>query len=118
MAYTTANGRHADTLPVTLHESAARGASGDGSAVELGDRGTLRLLLDVTAASGTTPSLAVEVETSYDGSTWRPLGGFTAVATTGSERLSFSGCDRFVRCAYTISGDTPSFTFSVSGEAV
>ncbi len=118
MPYTTANGRHADTVPVTLHESAARIASGNGSSVELGDRGTLRLLLDVTAASGTLPSLAVDVQTSYDGSTWRPLGGFTAKAGTGSERLSFPGGDRFVRCSYTISGTTPSFTFSVSGEAV
>lgn len=118
MGYNTANGRYADTVPVTLHESAARAASGDGSTVELGDRGVLRLLLDVTAASGTTPSLSVDVETSYDGSTWRPLGGFTAKAGTGSERLSFPGCDRFVRCSYAISGTDPSFTFSVSGEAV
>ena len=75
-------------------------------------------LVDVTAASGTLPSLSVDVETSYDGSAWRTLGGFTAKAGTGSERLSFSGCDRFVRCAYTISGTLPEFTFSVSGEAV
>jgi hypothetical protein len=118
MGYNTANGRYADTVPVTLHESAARIASGNGSSVELGDRGVLRLLLDVTAASGTLPSLSVDVQTSYDGTTWRTVGGFTALATTGSERLSFAGCDRFVRASYAISGTTPSFTFSVSGEAV
>lgn len=118
MGYNTANGRYADTVETTLHASAARTASGNGSSVELGDRGTLRLTLDVSAASGTLPSLQVDVQTSADGSTWRTIGGFTALATTGSQRASFPGCDRFVRAAYTLSGTTPSFTFSVSGEAV
>ena len=118
MAYTTANGRHADTLPVTLHESAARTATGTGSALELGDRGVLRLLIDVTAASGTTPTLDVTVETSFDGSTWRSVAAFAQRTSVASERKSFAGCDRFVRVSYTIGGTTPSFTFSVSGEAV
>jgi hypothetical protein len=118
MPYTTANGRHADTLPVTLHESAARTATGSGSALELGDRGTLRLILTVSAASGTTPTLDVTVETSFDGSTWRSAGTFAQRTSAASERKSFPGCDRFVRISYTIGGTTPSFTFSVSGEAV
>lgn len=118
MSYTTAKGRSADTLALSLHDSAARTATGTGSSYELGDRGVLRLLLDVTAASGTSPTLDVAVETSYDGSTWRSVAAFAQKTAAGTERKSFSGCDRFVRITYTIGGTTPSFTFSVSGEAV
>lgn len=118
MAYTTAKGRIADTLSLSLHDSAARTATATGSSFELGDRGVLRLLLDVTAASGTTPTLDVTVQTSYDGSTWRSVAAFTQATAITSERKSFAGCDRFVRVSYTIGGTTPSFTFSVSGEAV
>lgn len=112
--------RWADTDEVVLHESAARTASGNGPSAELGDRGVLRLLLDVTAATAATgtPTLDVEVQTSYDGATWRALGTFAQQTAVSSERKSFAGCDRFVRVAYTIGGDTPNLTFAVTGEAV
>lgn len=104
---------------VTLHASATRTATGNGTAVALGDKAALRLLLDVTAASGTTPSVTVTVETSFDGSTnWLSLGSFAAKTAVASERKTFGGCDRYVRVTWTISGTTPSFTFSVTGEAV
>lgn len=118
MGYNKQTGEWADIDDVTLAASAARTSSANGSAVELGDRGTLRLLLDVTAATGTTPTLDAAVETSFDGVTWRSLGAFTQKTATGTERKSFAGADRFVRVTWTIGGTTPSFTFSVSGEAV
>jgi hypothetical protein len=109
-------GQFADIDDVELAASAARTATGQGAAVALGDRGTLRLLLDVTAASGT---LDVTVETSFDGATgWRSLGTFAQKTAVASERKSFSGCDRYVRATWTVGGTTPSFTFSVVGEAV
>lgn len=113
-----ANGEFIDVEEVTLASSAARTTSDAGAAIDLGDRGTLRLSLAVTAKSGTKPSLHALVETSADGSTWRQLGSFTAVNdATGSERRSFPGADRYVRLRWVISGTTPSFTFSVSGDA-
>lgn len=117
MSYTTASGRHADTLEVFLASGNFVG-SGNGSAVELGDRGTLRLQLDVTDASGETPTLDVEVQTSFDGTNWRALGSFAQRTTEASERKSFSGADRFVRVSYTLGGTDPAFSFSVQGEAV
>lgn len=104
---------------VTLAGSAARTANGSGSPYVMGARGTLRLTLAVTAASGTTPSMTVTVETSGDGgSTWYSAGTFAAKTTTATERKSFSGLDRLVRVSWTITGTTPSFTFTVTGEAV
>lgn len=118
MSYVKQNGEFADTKEATLAASAARTTSADGPSVELGDRGVLRLDLTVSAASGTLPSLQVDVQTSKDGTTWRAIGGFTALAAAGTQRASFPGCDRFARASWTISGTTPSFTFSVDGEAV
>jgi hypothetical protein len=119
MPYNTAKGRYADTLDVTLAASAARTADGNGSSVELGDRGTMRLLLNCTAKSGTAPSLLVVIETSFDGTTWREIAAFTALNdATGSQRISAPGCDRFVRARWDLSGTNPSFTFSLTGEAV
>lgn len=103
---------------VTLHSSAARTATYTATGVAIGDKGTLRLLLDVTAASGTSPTIDVAVQTSYDNSTWRAVASFAQLTAAGSERKSFTGIDRYARIVATIGGTTPSFTFSVSGEAV
>lgn len=107
---------------VILQASTTATTTGTTTGVELDDKGTVRLALAVTAASGTTPSMTVTVQTSYDnGATdpWRTAGSaFPAVTATGTTRQSFAGCDRFVRASYAITGTTPSFTFSITGEAV
>lgn len=104
---------------ITLLASAARTATGTSDVYEVGDKGTLRLDLAVTARSGTNPTLHAQIETreSYSAGTWRVLDAFEASAV-GSERRTIAGADRFVRVAYTIGGTNPSFTFSVGGTAV
>lgn len=112
------NGEFIDVDEVTLVGAGARTASGQSEAIEVADRGTPRLTLEVTAKSGTKPSLFVLIETSNDKTTWRQLGAFTALNdATGTERQSFPGADRFVRARWIVSGTNPSFTFSVSGDA-
>lgn len=96
--------------------SAARTTTGNGVAYETGDRVEVRgLVLDVTAMSGSaSPTLTVNVQTSDDNATWRTLQSFTAVtASPANQHLSVGGLDRFLRFSWTISGTTPSFTFSV-----
>lgn len=114
--FTSTGTYYGDT--VTLASSAARTSSGSGSSVSTADFHTLRLTLAVAAASGTTPSLSVTVETSGDGSTWYSVGAFAAKTAAATERKSFSGLDRYVRASWAVSGTTPSFTFSVTGEGV
>ncbi len=116
--YHTSDGVFVDSRDVTLHPSAARTATGNGSVVEeTGERRTLSLSLVVTAASGTSPTLDVTVQTSADGSTWYSAGSFAQLTATGSERKTFA-LDRYVRLRWVIGGTTPSFTFSASGELV
>lgn len=116
MGYQTTSGRWANTRDLVLAESAARTVTGSGSAVEVGDRGVARLLMDVTAASGTSPTLNVTVETSHDGTTWRSAGTFTQATAVGQQRAAFN-IDRFVRASWTIGGTSPSFTLSITGDA-
>jgi len=116
MGYPRQNGQWADTVDVILHASAAVTADGSSTGVETADRGCVRLLLDVTAASGTTPQLLVVVETSHDDSEWRALDSFDIKTGVSSQRLSVGGVDRFLRVRWDVSGTTPSFTFDVRGE--
>ena len=79
-------------------------------------------MLNVTAASGTSPTLAVTVQTSHDNGVtdpWRPVGSFpTASAVGASPWQVFAGLDRWLRASWVVSGTTPSVTFGVAGEAV
>jgi hypothetical protein len=120
MGYQMQNGRYANTLPVHVMGGVVA-VTTNGAAVELGDRGSARLDLKVTASSGdTSQTLDVKIQTSPDGATWSDVASFTQVTTaTGSQHKVFTGLDRFVRAVATVGGTgTPSFTFTVDGEAV
>lgn len=105
---------------IELLASGTRTTSGTSEVYELGDKGTLRLDLDVTAVSGTAPRLHVQIETrkAYASGTWRVVDAFDVATAVSAQRRAMSGCDRHVRVVYTLEGTTPSFAFSVSGEAV
>ena len=99
---------------ITLLPSAARttGGAGDGTSAAAEFREG-NVLLDITAVSGTTPSLTVTVETSADGLSWFPHTAFAAKTAVGKDVLKLSNLGSFARVSYAISGTTPSFTFSV-----
>jgi len=103
---------------VTAVPSAARAASGTGQNVLGADTGdTLSLQLNVTAASGTTPTLAVNVEWSMDGGVTfaqaETPDAFTQVTGTGNKVKTFTAKAPAFRLVWTIGGTTPSFTFAV-----
>lgn len=97
-------------------------ATGVGTAYELDDKDEYRGQVAVTAVSGTSPSLTVNVQTSHDNGVtdaWRTVASFPAVTSVSSTAWQvFAGLDRWVRASYTVSGTTPSITFGVAGEAV
>lgn len=106
---------------IALLAEAARTASFNSDVYELGDKGTARLELDVSAVAGTLPTLQVQIETrkAYDTGAWAVVDAFPLVITTGTYRKVFEGLDRHVRAVCTIGGSGgPSFTFSLAGEAV
>lgn len=121
--YQMANGRYARTQDVTLASAVTSTATGAvaGSTLELGDKASVRLTLACSAVAGTNPSVTVTLETSESGTGgWVAVAAFAAVTGAGTQRKMFSGLDRFVRLNVTaVTGtDTPSATYTVSGEAL
>jgi hypothetical protein len=99
----------------TLVASAARTASGDsGTLTGWGVPSVARVQLDVTAASGVSPTLDVVVEDTLDGTSWNAVGTFTQRTAVGRQVINLSTpfTDR-IRVRWTLGGTSPSFTFSV-----
>lgn len=95
--------------------SAARTTSGNsGVLTGYGPAQTLRAQLNVTAASGTSPTLNVVIEDTLDGTNFNTVGTFAQRVGAGREVINVTTpfADS-LRVAWTIGGTTPSFTFAV-----
>lgn len=96
--------------------SAARTTSGTSSPVPVtGDRVSVQV--NVTAFSGTTPNLVMSLEWSADGIDWAtgdPADVMTAFTTSAKRVMSFNARAALVRVVWTVTGTTPSFTFSTT----
>ena len=98
----------------TILASAARTTSGTVDLGSLpGEAGELNVYLDVTAVSGTTPSMTMTYQSSPDGTTFYDNSAGAAITATGRQLIKVSSnSGKYGRLSYTISGTTPSFTFS------
>jgi len=117
-----------DNLPLTGLASAARTTTGQTGSIELNSTGVI-MTVDVTAVSGTTPTLVVKLQY-YDSvsATWidvtaattttiNAIGASTlvvhpSVAEVANAKVAYP-LPRIIRAHYTIGGTTPSFTFSI-----
>ena len=111
----------------TLKASSAETASTTGHAKNTAnDSGSLYVFVNVTAVTGTTPTMTVVIEGSQDGSNWFTLGtvgangyatGTTATApsnfTAAADTRAAFPAMQFIRSRSVIGGTTPSFTYSV-----
>ena len=105
-------------LTSELLASGVRTVSGEGASLDLGNTRELIVTLDVSAASGTSPTLDVKLQHSPDGSIWSDLGtAFAQKTGVAREVKVFTQYHRYVKVVYTIAGTTPSFTFSVEATA-
>ena len=79
----------------------------------------LRCQINVTAASGTTPTLDVVIEDSLDGANWNTVGTFAQKTAAAREVINITTpfADR-LRARATVGGTTPSFTFGVRVAAI
>lgn len=98
--------------------SAARTTTGIGSSFNSESATALEATLSVTAASGTSPTLDVRLETSIDaGTTWSTVDSFGQKTAAATEGKVFGPIGDVCRWAWTIGGTSPSFTFSISAQA-
>ena len=100
---------------VTLLESAARTTTGASAAISgFAAAKLLVLQLEVTAASGTLPTLDVIVEDTVDGTNYNTIATFAQKIAAAREVIRLTTAfTNTLRVSYTIGGTTPSFTFNV-----
>lgn len=102
----------------TLVASAARTVTGNSGAIGVGSNSaTVELEVEVTAVSGTSPSMTLSVLWSEDGVNFGAPDGssdaFTAITATTNVVKALTVRAPYMEIVWTISGTTPSFTFSV-----
>jgi hypothetical protein len=118
MTVGSAAGKHADEWTLSMDGIPAALTTTQDTTVQEVDKGTWCADLVVASATGTTPTLDVAVKTSKDNVSYRTISSFTQATAAGSERKSFTGCDRFVKCTLTVAGTTPVFNgVTIIGDA-
>jgi hypothetical protein len=104
-------------MDILFHPSGAETASGTTATFGTGNMALCGMFVNVTAASGTLPSLVVTLQHSPDGIVWYNAGNITititTVATIASAPPALLLLADYSRVAWTISGINPSFTFTV-----
>lgn len=128
---------------VTLKASSATTATAASTGVDLvtavystdnrHEGAAVAVYLDITAASGTNPTLDVKIQCSPDNTTWfDPAALSTATGTANRDHFVFAqktttGQDikilaavpcRYIREYHTVGGTTPSFTYSIKADII
>ncbi len=96
-------------------ESLARTTNGNSGDLRASGGNSVRAQLNVTAATGTSPTLNVLIEDSVDGGiNYNTIGTFAQKTAAGREVISITTpFSETLRVSWTIAGTNPSFTFSV-----
>lgn len=100
-----------------IHASAAETATVSSIAFSGGGATGIYIEINVSARSGTTPTLDVNLQDSLDGgTTWNTVSSLTQITAVGvgTKRLNLrdTPAGPLLRLNYVIGGTTPSFTFT------
>ncbi len=96
-------------------ESLSRTTSGTSGNIQAAGGESLRAQLNVTAASGTSPTLNVLIEDSVDGGiNYNTIGTFAQKTAAGREVINITTpFSDTLRVSWIIAGTNPSFTFGI-----
>ncbi len=95
-------------------ESLARTTNGNSNDMRAIGGESVRAQLNVTAASGTSPTLNVLIEDTLDGINYNTIGTFAQKTAAGREIINVTvPFSETLRASWTIAGTNPSFSFSV-----
>lgn len=99
---------------LTLFASEEVTETGQTGAIDVSDIDEMSVFLNVSAGSGTNPTLDVVIEDSPDGVKWHTKESFTQATGITTEAKRITNFGKFIRVKRTIGGtDTPTFTFDV-----
>jgi len=95
-------------------ETLARTTNGNSGDLRVYGGESLRAQLNVTAASGTAPTLNVLIEDTLDGVNYNTIGTFAQKTAAGREVINVTvPFSETLRVSWTVAGTNPSFTFAV-----
>lgn len=97
---------------LALALSAAAATVSSGPVAAAGQAAYVLGMAQVTAITGTSPTVTFSFDESNDGSTWTAMTGATTAALTAAGSATFCGraTKQFVRATATIGGTTPAVT--------
>lgn len=104
------------TLPAPVPVLTGQAITATGQSAAFNTSGDLDLEVEVTAVSGTSPSITFSVQFSMDGTNWAApatADSFTAITAVGNAIAGFPALAPFWRLAWTVSGTSPHFTVTV-----
>jgi hypothetical protein len=106
--------------PGTTLYSGTVTASGNTADLDVSTISALELELKVTAVSGTSPTLDVFVEGKFEATgDYKVLASQTGITATGIWFFTINPLVfRYIRVRWVVGGTSPSFTFTVAGQAV
>jgi len=104
---------------LTLVTSGARTSSGNSSDIDILHYRNLDILIDVTAVSGTSPTLDVYIDGKFTAARkYYPIAQQTGITNVSQYLLQLRSIPyRYIRVRWVIGGTSPSFTFGVYAEA-
>jgi hypothetical protein len=97
---------------LTYTESAVT-ASKTGSNIELNAAGMVELDFDVTAVSGTAPTLDIKIQESADGATFTDVVSLPQVTAVKKINEAIKSDKKYIRYVLTVTGTSPSFDFTL-----
>jgi hypothetical protein len=98
---------------ITILASTALAESGESGSVDVSGIDELSVYLDISAASGTEPTIDVVIQDSPDGTNWYDHTTFSQKTAVGKDAKRISNFGKFMRAKYTIAGTNPSFTAGI-----
>jgi hypothetical protein len=106
------------TNPISSIRKASAGAltaDANSAKVNCGGYGTAKAFLNITAVSGTSPTLDIKFQDSYDGTNWVDVasGAFAQKNATGASSLVLNNVSPYLRAVQDVGGTSPSFTYDL-----
>ena len=94
--------------------SAVRTSSGQSNGHNMAGFIEGRFLINVTAVSGTSPTMDCKAQFSWDNSTYYDTdASATQISSTGQYSIPVTNFGKYIRFDYEMGGTSPSFTFTV-----
>lgn len=101
----------------TIVASAARTATGNSGPLVMGYAPNINLEVNVSAVSGTTPSMTLSLQWSNDGVNFGSVDGtpdtFQPITTATTVEKQVTAKGLYMQVVWTITGTSPSFTFLI-----